>query len=50
MGRAKVFVDGKKLMKVDLYNATLQLQFPVVIGGLTDASHTVVIEVRGEPS
>ncbi|MEW5985731.1 MAG: alkaline phosphatase D family protein [Chloroflexota bacterium] len=47
MGIAEVYVDGVLIVTVDLYNPTVQWQYPVIISGLGGGEHTAVIRVTG---
>jgi hypothetical protein len=43
-GKAKVIVDGKLKQTIDLYSPTANWQHPVVIGGLANKKHTILIQ------
>jgi hypothetical protein len=42
-GKAQVLVDGVVKATIDLYRATAQWQYPVVISGLTNVHHIVIV-------
>ena len=47
-GIARVFLDGNLLAEVDTYSKTEEIRVPMFAAtGLTDASHTLTIEVTG---
>src|SRR5258706_3132482 len=43
-GKAKVYVDGALKKTIDLYSATANWQYPIVITGLKNTAHTIIIK------